>query len=56
MSRLFSNVNDVDKNTWSYSENHRYYTRVLEIRPSFWFDPQVSVAHANKNVAILFEF
>ena len=32
------------------------YTRVLKIRPSFWFGPQVFVAYANKNVAILFEF
>ena len=33
-----------------------WYTRVLEIRPSFWFGPQVFVAYANKNVVIIFEF
>ena len=32
------------------------YIRILEILPSFWFGPQVFVACANKNVAILFEF
>ena len=38
------------------SASERWYTRVLKIRPSFWFGPQVFVAYANKNAVLFFEF
>ena len=40
----------------SFMKQEIWYTRVLEIRPPFWFGPQVFVAYANKNVVIKLEF